>query len=173
MSTCATTVPGRTKGKLTMEPLGGLSFCKLYRDSSGMIVRSTHFDVPKETFEDGYLTGLAAAGELLAALRESARQSIPHHVTSMLQAAAEAAARQPRGGKAASRAGAARGFLDAMAEMIRFAGKHSNHEAWIAERISRRREDAQRIREIERNERETFPARMKAAREAKRAAAVA
>lgn len=162
--TVSATAPERAAfGALVVER-GPLSFQTVTRTRRRVHVASCNFDVPAENYEDGWLTGIAAAAELMDALRRGEQIDV-------LAVIKDAAAHvSERGGLSAAPSGhgAAVGFLRMLEDVIGWVSA-LDHGAYFTEYA-----DGLRKTKAERAARAAaakvaFVQRMRAAREAKKA----
>jgi hypothetical protein len=136
----------------------GLSFVTTTQTKRGRYVASSGFDVPAESYADGWITGTLAAGELLAALREE-----HFDLMRILRDAAAASDSEER-------RGAGVGFLRTIEAMLYFAADHAQHRTYVARRIESLRAMSSQVREREQIAKRQFAERMHAAKARRRAA---
>ena len=142
---------------------GELSFITTELNRLGNFKSQDCFDVPAESYVEGWVTGYRCAAELLDALARDVEVNVRQVVKDAVQASAD-----PRDKN--GRRGASAGFMEIMAEAVKFMGRNAHHGRWMADKI----ETAERQRihwaQIEAEQNAAFRVRMKAQREAKRAA---
>lgn len=115
----------------TKEPYGGLSFQTVTMTPRGRRIASCAFDVPAQTYGEGWMTGLAAAAELMTELAAAAEHGGGLNLLPFLQEASVAAMEGECGGNLPSRRGAGAAFLRVVEEMVRFAATRCDHRAFI------------------------------------------
>lgn len=149
----------------------GLSFCTVVRGRGDDWLSWNLFDVPAETYADGYPRGIQAAGELLQAIKHGAPFV---QVPDLLQAASDAMGKdEPCRPGTLDRRGAAVGFLRTVEDALAFAARHSDHAAHIAAKLARM-QAVEATSKADKQARTTAAVqRMRAGREAKRALAAA
>lgn len=151
-----------------------LSFITITYSRRGKPLSTDFFDVPEQTYGDGWSTGMEVAAQLMDALRK-ARGGFD--VLSVIEAAAEsAAAGRGHDPDALDRRGAAVGFLRMIEAVLWEASKSTDFGAWIREERDahdRRQSEfleQQRLRRQARGR--EFTERMRAAKAARRASGI-
>lgn len=124
-----------------------------------------YFDVPAQSYGDGWSTGMEAAAQFMDALRDNPRRDFALWV---LEEVAKAAGEESE----ESRRGAAVGFLRMIEAMLRAAARDYDGGRWIRERREEhdlcRAALQEKEREMNAERAADFIARMKAAKQAKR-----
>jgi len=148
----------------------GLPFITSTYTKRGRLLTYNGFDVSAESYGDGWLKGMAAAAQLMDALKEGRED---FNLSVVIEDAVKASVEE-RCSADSGRRGAADGFLSMIEAMLRGAAR-DHGSAWIRQR---REEEAQwqaeheARRDAERRQRNrAFAARMQAAKQAKRHAA--
>ena len=143
----------------------GLSFWTITETARGRHLRNCPFDVPAQSYGDGFITGLRKAVEFFEAL---ARPELSFGVGSVLSEAFVASQESSHGH---SRRGAGCGFLHALKQSLHAAAPMLNVREWAESQINAMQqfEEGEARRRAERNQ--DFASRMRSARAAKRAAA--
>ena len=106
-----------------------------------------HFDVPAETYGDGWKTGLEAARELLELIKASNRNHPTFSVSATL-AEIGIAADEERMSTSPSRRGAACGMLSVLAEMITFAASRADFSRYIDAQLTDGPETGAAVKEL-------------------------
>ena len=140
-----------------------LSFTRVIKSERGRHIRSTYFDVPEQSYEEGGITGLKCAAELL---EELARGYGPHLMVHHIVKAAVMASNNNFSG--VSQNGAASAFLGIVQMALKFFAEHANHRPHIANQIVRAEKYRDECAQNDLLEKHQFIDRMKAAKEAKR-----
>lgn len=143
-------------------PFPGLSFVT---DQRGRTPRRVWFDVPAEPFTQGYVTGLRAAEQLIAALRRQER-GVRGGLREILAAVF---AEQPARDRI-SRNGARVAFLGMVSHMLTAAAGQFDWSSFVADGINEMAQCEQWEERHKAQKRDAFVARMQAAKAAKRAA---
>jgi len=142
---------------------GELSFFTRELNRLGGFKSESYFDVPAESYTDGWVTGYRCAAELLDALERGVYIDVSWVIRDATEAGKES------GGKP-SRRGASAAFMEIMVEAIGFTVRHGRNGPWLAGKIA----NAERQRDIwdahATEQRAKASARMKAQRQAKRTA---
>lgn len=140
-----------------------LSFKTETVTSRGRWVSQDNFDVPLEDHREGYLRGLAAAGELLHALEARGPNGL--NLETIIKAACDALD-CPREGR--SRRPAAYAFIRVLSHMVVFAARHADHGPHVAASLASARADHTFMDTYAARLRSEFLARMKAGKLAKK-----
>jgi hypothetical protein len=119
--------------------LNGLSFITQIHDKHGEYISTCFFDVPHETYEAGWHTGMRVAAEFMAAMQ---KKTLKINVLNVIQAAARAAEEDANG---VNRCGAAVGFLRMLEDMLLWSANTAPHKTYIADRIERQRQTDARL----------------------------
>ena len=140
----------------------GLSFWTITETARGRHLRACSFDVPAQSYGDGFITGLLKAVEFFEAL---SRRDLHFGVGSIL---AEAFQASRESSQSESRRGAGSGFLHAITQSLYAAAPMLNVREWAEHEIGamQRFEEVECRRRAERNQ--DFAHRMRSARAAKR-----
>lgn len=150
---------------------GPLSFVSERRTPRGRYIEKSRFDVPAEDYHDGAITGIRAAGEMLALLKARPEDLV---VRSWLNKSLEEAGVLSHGQfpdlDEHSKRSAAVSYLRVMTEFLVYAAKYSDSEEYIAARAEREAASRDWWRLSKAEERAQFVADMAAARARKRAA---
>ena len=141
---------------------GELSFFTTELNRLGAWKSQNYFDVPAESYHAGWVTGYRCAAELLEALEQGQKINMTWVIRDVIEAGQDPAGTP-------GRRGASVAFMEIMGEAIGFTAQHGRNAPWMARKIEHA--EGRRVywatREAE--ERAEFSARMKAARQAKRA----
>lgn len=142
-----------------------MSFWTIRETARGRFLSACPFDVPAQSYGDGFVTGLHIAVEFFEAL---ARADLNVGVGSVVSEAFVASQESSHG---TSRRGAGCGFLHAITQCLHSAAPMLNVREWAEREINamQRFEEGEARRRAERNR--DFAIRMGAARAAKRAQA--
>ena len=145
-----------------------LSFTRRIDTARGKFIRFSYFDVPEQSHDEGSITGLKCAAELM---EELSRGYGAHLVPMRIVEAAVMATSDKYSGT--SRNGAARAFLSIVNTALQYFAERANHRPYIADLIARdekHRDEAAQRHLLERGE---FVERMKAGKaNKKRGAAI-
>lgn len=142
-----------------------LSFTTRTVGRGGYTLDFNEFDVPEESYCDGFITGYRCAGELLEALKRGYGPYID--ARSIVRAAALAACQK---GEKISRHGAAAAFMTVVNDALKFLATHGVHGKYIAGKVEQAQEYAAGLAKHEAQEKAAFVERMRQAKAAKRAA---
>lgn len=142
-----------------------LSFTRRVQSAGGKLLSFTYFDVPAQDYAQGRATGYRCAAELLEAL---ALGHGPHiSLNFVMEEVAEAEKEDFYG---TNRRAAAAAFLEVVRDTFLFFAKHSNHHAYLPQKIASAEKCAQNTAERQAVQRAEFVQRMKAGKTAKRKA---
>ena len=139
-----------------------LSFTRRICTERGKFLRFTYFDVPDESYEDGSITGLKCAAELM----EELSRGYGGHL--MLHRTIEAAVLARSGDSARkNQSGAAQSFLNIVYQALKYFANHANHRPYIADLIVKDENYRDEMEELKVLGRQEFVERMKAGKAAK------
>jgi hypothetical protein len=142
-----------------------LSFTTRTVGRGGYTLDINEFDIPEESYCDGFITGYRCAGELLEALK---RGYGPHiDARSIVRAVVQASNNK---GAKFSRHGAAAAFLTVVNDALKFLATHGAHGKYIAGKVEQAQEYAAGLAKHEAQEKAAFVERMRQAKAAKSAA---
>ena len=143
-----------------------LSFTRVVQTGRGKLLRFTYFDVPEQSYEEGSITGLKCAAELMEALSRGYGQGV------MLGHIVEAAVRASSGDYAGkSQCGAANAFLRVVSQALEYFAKHANHRPCIAELLDNAENYRKFITQRDITDRQKFVERMNAGKAKKKSGA--
>lgn len=143
-----------------------LPFTTTVRTRSGLVGACKWFDVPDEDYNEGWGTGLEAAGLILAKLQADGEMSfeISQTIRQIFAEQAKPITRTP------SKRGAASAAISVLEGMLLSSTRHLKWDSWLNSKLRAREKDMSWLRDEQAKERQAFVDRMKAARAAKRAA---
>jgi hypothetical protein len=119
--------------------LNGLSFVTQIHDKHGEYISTCFFDVPQETYEAGWHTGMRIAAEFMAAMQ---KKTLKINALDVMREAARATEEDVNG---VNRRGAAVGFLRMLEDMLLWSAITAPHKTYIADRIERQRQADARL----------------------------
>ena len=144
-----------------------LSFTRRICTARGKLLRFTYFDVPAQSYEEGNITGLKCAAELM---EELSRGYGAHLMPSCIVEAAALASSGDYEGK--NQCGAANSFLRVVSQALEYFAKHANHRPYIEELLASAERSREYIAQRNKTESLQFIERMKAGKAKKKCGVV-